>query len=222
MPVGRTELERVLAHQDQAALAAILDAAGVRRAPADDAPALARRVTRTIWRHSTTPIGTLRDRSLDDIVARAARRVKVELPPGDAWSRLRALTRALAPAVDRVSLADLDDATRARLRASWLPAATLAGAGAGSLGVGIVGDAIVRFSRTPIGRLLPFVPRVGPVFRTVRTGARVASVAGGPLAIALAVLSLDQSFGADFRKLLPLLLGVGALAPEPPAEAVEV
>ena len=41
----------------------------------------------------------------------------------------------------------------------------------------------------------------------------------GPLGIALAVLTFNQALGANYRKLVPLVLGVGALRPPPINEA---
>lgn len=68
------------------------------------------------------------------------------------------------------------------------------------------------------------MPRLGPVFLGLRKGATVVARVSGPVGIALALLSLNQSFGARDDDALPLLLGVGLLvrAAEPVIDAEEL
>jgi hypothetical protein len=137
MPTRREDLERSLALQDPAALRMILDAAGVSPRDAADARALAARIVDAIWWNHSTPIGYLAERArFEDIVAHLARRLGVADrvdPDQDVWEQVAALTAALVQDVPPhgITLEDLDEATRARMRPAWLPPLGL-GVGAGS------------------------------------------------------------------------------------------
>lgn len=233
MAVRRSEVVAALSVHDAQGLTAILDAAAVSLRGAQTSPELAQRITDALWWHYSTPLGYLTERaSLDEIVDHVARRLGVrELPEGDAWARLRAMTVALARttasqiALDEasgVSLDQLDDRVRQRLDGSWMPTAMPATGGAVAYSAGAVGKVFVRWSNTPIGRLLPLIPKVGPVFRGVRGAAGVAALVGTPVAVGLSVVALNNSLGSSYRKLVPLLLGIGALGPTAMTEADEL
>lgn len=69
--------------------------------------------------------------------------------------------------------------------------------------------------------MLPLLPPLAPYVRSLRAGAGAVHAVAGPLGVALSVLSINQALGPSYRKLLPLLLGIGALGVDPAAEAVE-
>jgi hypothetical protein len=226
--IGRAEVAAVLAHHDPAALRAVLDAAGVRAFGASTPEALAARIADALWWHATSPIGlALRAPDLDRIVDQVAERMGVlsALPIGDAWERARALTAALVTLADGrsgVSLDDLSAGHRQRLGRSWLPRLGLATGSAGSLGTAWAGKAVLRWTAGPIGRLIPYLPTVGPWFVAARKGAGLAAALGGPAGVGLGLLALNDALGPDYRALVPLLLGVGALAPAGAEAATEL
>jgi hypothetical protein len=233
-PVRRADVVATLATQPPAALRAILEAAGhVPESP--NADALAAQVATALWWAYATPLGyALGQVTLDDIVYHVARKLGVAGIPehGDAWDQVRALTRILAtttgsaasasPDQPGVGLDDLTATDRARLSPSWLPTAFAASGAATSLAAGAVGRGIVWVGATPIGKLLPYVPTVGPWWKTARTVAGAAAMVGSPLAIGLSVVALNQALGTNYRSLVPLLLGVGALGPAGVAHAQEI
>ena len=90
---------------------------------------------------------------------------------------------------------------------------------ASSLAAGWTANRILDLFKGPLGRLLPLLPVVGPWMGTIRWGAGAVSIVSGPLGIALSVASLNTALGSNYNKLLPLLLGVGALGPEPVNDA---
>lgn len=235
MPVRKADVVAALSVHEPRVLLAILEAAGVSPRGAEGSSELAARIADALWWTYSTPAGYVADRStLEDIVEYAARKLKVEglSDSGDAWARLRALTVHLAQTpgcrIDTadpnrgVSLDDLDLKVQQRLNPSWIPTAASATGGAASLGAGMAGKAFVKLAATPIGRLIPLIPTIGPIFSGVRRVASVAAFVGTPLSIALSVIAINESLGSDDRKLVPLLLGIGALGPTAVADAQEV
>ncbi|MEZ4235212.1 MAG: hypothetical protein R3F59_03420 [Myxococcota bacterium] len=73
--------------------------------------------------------------------------------------------------------------------------------------------------KTPIGRLLPLLPVVGPWVGVVRTGISGLHFVAGPLGIAMTVLSMNSALGSNYQRLVPLVLGVGALGPQGVSDA---
>lgn len=233
MPILREDLARALAVHEPDALRAILDAAEVSYAGHLAADGLARRIVDALWWNYHTPAGYLaRPATLEDIVGYVAHRLRVELDgPTDGWTQLRQLTLALARetssrvdvgAARGVRYDDLDPALHQRLDDGWFSTAAFSTLGAGSVSAGAAGRAVLWVGRSPIGRVLPWLPRVGALWRSVHGVGRIAALLGGPLAIAAAVIALNQALGTHHRRLVPLLLGVGALGPGPVTEAAEV
>ncbi len=226
MTVSRADLTSSLSLQDPAALRAILLAADL-EAPDDLGPSdLAERITRAIWWNYQTPIGWLAtEPSLETVIHHVAHKLRVYVP-GETlgWDRLAALTEGLLADLNRrgVRVDDLTPEAQARLGRTW--------GGAVGWGTGALGSAAARWGSgkvlgwlaSPLGRWLPWIPKVGPWVGTVGNGATAVYAVSGPLAIALAALSVNSALGANYRRLVPLLLGVGALAPSPVADAVEV
>lgn len=229
MTTTRAQLQASLSFHDPAALQAILDAAGVRARGATTADALAERIVDAMWWCYATPLGYATDRaSFDDIVRHVARKLRVDdrVDAGsDAWEASHQLTHALLQRLPPggVRVQDLDADTQRRLGASWLPAALLGTGATGSFGARFASGKVLGWLKTPVGRILPLLPAVGPYvggFKGVVSGVHLVS---GPLGIALSVLTLNQALGANYRKLVPLVLGVGALRPQSvdDAEVVE-
>lgn len=228
MPTTRDALEASLALQDPAALQLILDASGVDARGATTAQALAGRIADAIWWNYATPLGYLAERAtFEDVVRHLARRLKVDHrvdPDLPVWEQVETLTRVLVEEIpaDGISLASLDESTRRRLSPSWIPSVGLGGGAASSFAARWGTGHVLNLLRTPIGRLLPLLPGVGPWVGVIRTGAGAIHVVSGPLGVALAVLSLNSALGANYKRLVPLVLGVGALGPKPVEDAVEV
>lgn len=59
--------------------------------------------------------------------------------------------------------------------------------------------------------LLPLIPALAPYWRAIRGVAAVTAALGTPLSIGLGVLSINHALGSNYRRLVPLLLGAGAL-----------
>lgn len=217
MPVTRQDVVDALAAHPAEALGALLEHARLDPGHEDEpARALAERVAAALWWEYGTPLGYLAGRTtFDAIVDQVARRLKIDgaLPAGDAWARLDAMTRLVVREHGPVSLDDLDAPIRARLTPHWKRTAAFATGASGSAGAWVVGRGISAVAATRIGALLPYLPRVGPWVRRAYTGGAVAATVGGPAAIALAVLAANQAMGTDYHRLVPLLLGVGALGP---------
>ncbi|MBA2322096.1 MAG: hypothetical protein H0V89_13200 [Deltaproteobacteria bacterium] len=226
MTVSRGDLASSLSMQDGDALRAILLAADL-PAPAGESPrALAERITTAIWWNWQTPLGfaTL-EPPLESVVADVARKLRVYVP-GDAagFEMIAELTKGLLADLNRrgIRMDDLSPEAQARLGRRW---AGTAGLGAGAAGSGAArwgSGKLLAWMSSPIGRWLPFLPKVGPWFVAIRTGAGAVHLVAGPLGIALAVLSVNHALGTNYRRLVPLLLGVGAMRPSAVADAEEI
>lgn len=218
MTTTRADVEAALAIHEPEALRAVLEAAGVRVGEATTARELAALAAKSLWWSYATPIGYLADRvSLEEIVDHTARRLGAEasLAGADVWERLASLTAALVRQVrDRgVRISDLDPALRARLWPDIFPAAAYGTGATGAWGTRWASARVIRFLDGPIGRLLPLLPPLAPWVGAIRTGVGAVHLVTGPLGVALAVLSFNEALGARYRRLVPLLLGVGALGP---------
>ncbi len=206
-------------------LAAVLQAADLAPADPHDPAALAEQIVAALWSRTHTPLGNaVMPASLDRLVDRVARKTDTTLPQGDAWARLDALTRALLPGGRVTRLDAVRPETLDRLRKTLWPAWTGVAGGAGAAGSRLAALELLRRTTGPIWDLLPRVPTVGPVFAGIRKGATTIARVSAPVGIALALLSLNQTFGPEDDKALPLLLGVGLLLRDAPqvVEAVVV
>ena len=228
MTVHKSDVRATLAHHDPAALRAILDAAGVDPRGAESSDALAERIADAIWWHHSTPVGYLADRAtLEDIVQHAARVLgqdgQLDLQ-SDGWRQLHQLTWAMFRSLPSqgVALQDLDEVTRSKLEPSWAPTIGFGLGSGGSVGTAWASGKALGFLTGPIGRLLPLLPPVAPYYRAVVMGLGTVRLVAWPLGIALAALSINAALGANERKLIPLLLGLGGLGPSPVVEVEEV
>ena len=219
MPTTRAQVEATLAVQDAAALRAILDAAEVNPRGAVGSAELATRLTDALWWNYCTPLGYTLDRiSLEDMVRHVSKKLMVDHAIGantDAWGQLSQLTVALLRELPDggVALADLDQATQDRIWPSWMPTIALGTGATGSAGTWYASRRVVDFFKGPVGRYLPLLPVVGPYLGAVSAGAGLISVVAGPLGVALSIMTLNQALGANYQKLVPMLLGIGALGP---------
>lgn len=216
MPVSRAELQQTLSTREAPALRAVLDAAEVRYAEVDDAERLAERLCKALWWRTHSPAGqVLLADDLDQLVDRAARRLELDLPEGDAWERLEALTAELLPRGRPVTVEDLDPKVRKRLaRTVWLQLLGTSAAG-GAVGSRYLALRLLGWTAGPVWDLIRFLPKVGPVLIGLRTGAGTVAAVSGPVGIALAVASLNSVLGPRYDEALPLLLGVGLLCRNP-------
>ncbi len=230
MVTTRKQLESALSIHDADALRLILLAAEIDPREASTSAELSARIAEAIWWNHCTPLGYVTEQtSLEDIVQHTARRLQVTdrvTPLATAWEQLAALTAALVPDVEGhgIAASDLDASTRERLGKSWLPTLGLGSGAVGSFGARWTSGQLLRLLRGPIGRLLPLLPVIGKWVGSIRWGAGAVHAVAGPLGVALSVASLNASLGVNYRHLVPLLLGVGALGPDPvpEAELVEV
>lgn len=225
MATTRAQLEATLSVHDADALMLILMASEVEPRDARTSAELAKRLSDAIWWNYATPIGYVADRqSLEDIVQHVAERLAVHghLRPADGvFDQLQTLTRELAPAAEThgIAMSDLSEHTRQRLGSDWRSVLGFGSAATGSFGARWTANRVLDLFKGPIGRLLPLLPVIGPWMGSIRWGASAVSTVSGPLGIALTVASLNASLGPNYRRLVPLLLGVGALGPTPVDDA---
>lgn len=228
MVTTREKLEVALSVHDPDALRLILMAAEVDPRGAGSSAALAARITDAIWWNYCTPLGYLVEKTtLEDVVKHVSRKLRVsEQVPGEApiWDQLTAMTEALVPEASShgIAASDLDASTQARLRPEWIPALGWGTGAVSSFGARWSSSQLLRLLRSPLGRLLPLLPLVGPWVTTIRWGAGAVHLVAGPLGIALSVVSVNASLGSNYRRLVPLLLGIGALGPDAVDDAVVV
>jgi len=228
MRTTRQQVEATLAVQDAEALRLILDAAGVSPRGAVGSAELAARLTDALWWNYCTPLGYTVDRvDLEQMVGHVAKKLMVDhavAEQDDGWGQLRQLTMALLDELPDggVALTDLDEASRERVAPSWMPTIAMGTGATGSAGTWWASRRVVDFFKGPIGRYLPLLPVVGPYLGAIRTGAGVVGAVAGPLGIALSVLTLNQALGTNYRRLVPMLLGIGALAPGVVVDVEEV
>ena len=210
MAITRQDLEARLAEVDSARLTAVLEASGVRIGSASTSAELAARLVRALWWRTHTPVGlfVLTD-SLDDLVANTAGRIGLELPEGDAWLKLEALTEHLVPAGKPIRISDLDSATLDKLESAQWTSWAGVGATGTAAGTKVAADAIVNLFKGPIGDILPYLPKIGPIAIAVKNGAKVVSKVAGPVGIGFGLLTVNDVLGADYDEAVPLLVGAG-------------
>ncbi len=225
MAVTRDELQQLLSEKDPVALAAVLEAAEVPLGGATEAPDLAAKLVRSLWWRTHTPAGVfVMPDDLDALIDRVASKAGVaeQLGQGQTWDRLEALTATLVPQDRPLRLEELDPAVVRKLQSSqWV-----SWVGVGTAGTAAGGQALARLVLTlfkgPIGDILPFLPKIGPIAIGVKKAAQLIARISGPLGIGVALLTLNHAMGADLDKAAPLLVGVGLLMRSSPAEAAPV
>ena len=224
MPISRQDVQDHLSRQPAHALHALLTANN-HTPKGQTSKDLAAQITTLLWWHHASPLGlAVRTYTLDNMVKEAAKQLKLAylLTETDPWSQLTELTHAVVGAPQHTSPPRPLSEVASELNASWWKTSALGSTGAVSLGVGFAGRRFIAATANNIGRALPWVPGVGPVFLSLRKGAGVAAAVGGPLGWTLTALSLNEALGASAPKWIPLLLGIGALAPPQIAEATEI
>ncbi len=225
MPIVRADIEATLSRVDADALRVVLEAAEVNPRGAVTSRELAERIADALWWHYTSPVGYLADQTtLEDIVQHVARKLGVQpsvSTSDDGWAQLSQLTRAMFRSLpsDGVSLLDFDEVTRSKIEPSWMPTIGFGVGSGGSIGTAWASGRALGFLKGPIGRLLPLIPPLAPYYKLVVSGLGAVQIVAWPLGLAFAVLSANSALGANERKLVPLLLGVGALGPDPVSEA---
>jgi hypothetical protein len=236
----RADLEKLLARHDPEALRLVLHASGVglsavpwRTVDEPTAATFAARIAEAIWWSYATPLGYVAGHaSFEDIVGHLARKLGVaDRLVGDAdgldptapvWVQVRRMTELLVGdlAEGGVRFDAIDEATRKRLGPGYGASVGLGSGAAGSFATRWTAARVLALFRTPIGRVLPYLPVVGPWVGAIRTGVGAVFAVSGPLGIALAVLSANSALGPSYRKLVPLVLGVGGLPSlEPSADS---
>jgi len=225
MPIVRADIEATLCRVDADTLRLVLEAAEISPRGAQTAHELAVRISDALWWHYTSPLGYVADQTrLEDIVAYVARKLGVSASVDgdqDGWQQLNQLTRAMfreLPA-SGVSLSDFDDLTRSKIEPSWLPTLGFGAGSGGSVGTAWASGKALGWLRGPLGRLIPLIPPLAPYYKLLVGGLGAVRLIAWPLGVAFAVLSVNSALGANERKLVPLLLGVGALGPNPVSEA---
>jgi hypothetical protein len=220
MAITRDQLEATLAVHDADALRLILHASDVDPRGAETPAALAARIADAIWWNYCTPLGYITERtSFEDIVRHLARKLQVSDrvdPDVPVWDQVSALTQALVAQLppEGISIESLDEGTRARLFPSWTAPLGWGSGATSSFATRWGTGKVLALLKTPIGRLLPLLPVVGPWIGAVRAGISTVYFVTGPLGVALAVLSVNSALGTNYTRLVPLVLGVGALGPQ--------
>ncbi len=231
-PITREGFVAELAALPPEALRGLLQATGYGAGSARSSAELAHRIAACLWWSWSTPLGyAARRASLDTIVDDVAARLELSAAirgGTDAWGRLYQLQAA---ALDSVESASLDEALRDKLGGpSRFPSIAGVGGAGGAYGAGRVGAWVLRLGAGPVGRLLPLIPALAPYWRVIRGVAAITAALGTPLSIGLGVLSVNHALGSNYRRLVPLLLGAGALraagsdaghTPPPPTPAGE-
>lgn len=225
MATSRDQLEATLAVHDADALKLILAASRVDDRGAQTPAELAARIADAIWWNYSSPLGYLAERAtFEEIVRHLARRLKVDDrvdPDLSVWDQVSALTGALVADIpsDGISAASLDETTRGRMSPSWFAPIGWGSGATGSFATRWGTGRLLALLKTPIGRLLPLLPVVGPWVGAIRAGVGAVNLVAGPLGVAMTVLSLNSALGTNYQRLVPLVLGVGALGPQPVHEA---
>ena len=221
MPVTQDDVRQRLHRIDPARVRAVLAAGAVRGSESNDPQDLADRLVRALWWRTHSPLGLVVAKDdLDDLVDRTAKRLGHELPDGDAWARLDALTRKVVPGDAPIRLDELDEDVIDRLESAqwttWLGVGTAGGAA----GTKVAADFLLELL-DPIKDVLPLIPKVGPIAVAIQKGAKIAASVAGPIGIGVTLVTINDALGSDYDEAAPLLFGLGLLMREPVGETIE-
>lgn len=225
MATTRDQLEAALAVHDPEALRLILVASDTDPREARTSAELAARIADAIWWNYATPLGYIAERAtFEEVVRHLARRLAIDDrvdPDASVWRQVRSMTEVLVSEIpeDGISVDTLDVSTRERLSPSWTAPLGWGSGATGSIATRWGSGKVLGLLRSPLGRLLPLIPVVGPWVGVVRTGLGAVHLVTGPLGVAMTVLSLNSALGTNYHRLVPLVLGVGALGPDPVVDA---
>ena len=227
MGVTRDLAKQMLVLHRAEDLTAVLRAAGIPPRAATRSE-LAHRLVERLWWSYCTPLGYATDRvTLEQIVDHTAKRLgqaRVTRDVAAPLAKARALTAVMIPstASHGVALESLDAASQARAQNGWLGTAALGSGATGAFAPRYVSGHLLRALSSPVGRLLPLIPPLAPWVGPIKAGARFAYGAGGPVGVAMTLLTINQAFGTDYPKVVSLVLGLGTLPEVAFAEATEV
>ena len=216
MPVAQKELESILAGRDPRLLERVLDVGEVWFPDGAEADELAKRLTNALWRRTHSPLGRMVvPDALDDIIDTVAKKLKLDLGEGEAWDRLDALTDALLTTDRMLTHEELSAQDRKKLeKALWIDLAGVSTAG-GAAASRWLARGLLKWTKGPLWDFLKLIPRVGPVLGTIRGSAGTVAAVSGPLGITVALLTLNHTFGPEYDRALPLLLGIGLVCRNP-------
>ena len=216
MPVAQKELESILASRDPKLLERVLDVGEVWFPDGADAPELAKRLTNALWRRTHSPLGRMVvPDALDDIVDTVEKKLKLDLGEGEVWSRLDAMTDELLTTDRLLTYDELPPKSKKKLeKALWLDLAGVGTAG-GAAASRWMARNLLKWTKGPLWDLIKLIPRVGPVLGTIRGSAGTVAAVSGPLGVTVALLTLNHTFGPEYDRALPLLLGIGLVCRNP-------
>ena len=177
----------------------------------DDAPAelLANRITEAIWKHSHTPIGGwLMPSSLEDILEIYGAKLEIHFSEdADVWIKLQELRYTLLKDDTSVRIEDLPEDLKERLQRSVFPRLMGVGAAGGAAGARWAALQVLKWTSSKWLELIRLLPHIGPAVIAIRGVAGFLARVSGPVGIALAIWSVNDSFGPKWDTCLGLLLG---------------
>jgi len=216
MPVAQKELESILASRDPKLLERILDVGEVWCPDGADAADLAKRLTNALWRRTHSPLGRMVvPDALDDIVDTVAKKLKLDIGTGEVWDRLDALTDMLLTTDRMLTYDELSPKSRKKLeKALWVDLAGVSTAGSAAASRWVA-RGLLKWTKGPLWDFIRLIPRIGPILGTVRGSAGAIAAISGPFGITVALLTLNHTFGPEYDRALPLLLGIGLICRNP-------
>lgn len=173
---------------------------------------LADRLTKALWWRTTTPLGyQLKSHTFESILKIYADKLDMTFTSQDAWQQLKELTDHLLPPHSEVDVNGLSESLQKRLKRSAWKTVTGLGGTATATGSRWAATRLLASMSGPMWKWIHLVPKLGPVLVGVRTTAGWVASLSGPIAIAMAIYTVNNALGPKWDEGLPLLLGIGLI-----------
>ena len=206
---AQEELSQRLSQCPALMLQEVLTSNGIYTSDEATAQVMADRLAAEIWKHSHTPIGEwVMPSSLEDILDIYAQKLEIDIPKDQhVWGQLQSLREALIQSDTQINIDDLPDDLKERLQRSVVPRVMGASAAGGAAGARWAALKVLQWTSSRWLDLIKLLPQIGPAIIAIRGVAGFLARVSGPVGIALALWSVNDSFGPKWDRCLGLLLG---------------
>jgi len=171
---------------------------------------LAKNIANEVWKQSHTPFGEfVLPKSLEQILQVYSSKLDIQIDKdAPIETQLEVLRSAIMSKNPEIQFSDIPIEIKQRLEQSILPNVLGFSAAGGAAGTGWAARKFLDWTNSKWLDIIKRIPKIGPTVIVVRGIAGTVARFSGPVGIAIALWSVNQSLGPKWDRCLGLLLGI--------------
>ena len=218
----QTELHHILSQYPKPLLIEILESNQFTVPKDASAESTAKTIAEEVWKQSHTPLSEwVKPKSLEQILQIYSQKLDIDIDDtASVAQQLEELRVAIMSQNPDVQLSDIPNELKDRLEQSIIPNILGFSAAGGAVGTRWAAFKFLDWTNSKWLDLIKFIPKIGPTIIVVRGIAGTVARFSGPIGIAIALWSVNQSLGPKWDRCLGLLLGISLCLQTPVANAI--